>query len=774
MRSHDHFASLTLHPQAGALVRALVGQTLQFFQSQESALLLAVRSHLQDMADSRLAPEKAQNVRSAIQLLGQQGPAFRAALRTQLPLSIQEDIAQSFPSLEPSHKIAGIGDLDGMSLSLIDVDEVHRILLLDRICQRFNTRYDPGLEPLNLRLGVLRGVENTSLADNPFRPLVFARAFMKAWESGPFDKAATEDLMDSLEPDHFTDLTTLYTDLNCTLASAGIEAQKMHRVRKSSDSGFAPLPAPAATPSQNGAPAPSGTAPSTPPTGARHGPAAPSAGRPDAAAQSAWAALLPAGRTIAAQAKAFLQRLGVAAGGSAAAVDHGETSNAASDMPVADPRLLHYLDALQAGGGTVSHFGLYVPEADGTDNVLRKLRDREEIRRAPEPDRATVDVLAEVFDYVFADQAIPMQMKVILGRMQIPVLKAAMIDRDFFMSQEHPARKLVDTLAHASVGWTPDQGEQDPLYQRIEHTVQRVLTEFEDDLSLFSALLAEFTEFLFETEQQAQARNEPVAQHEVSKEALQSALAQADELVHARIQALPAGLPLAPFLTPFLTHQWREVIARAWLADSTKPGAYAAVLSTMDQLIWSTQPKTTSEDRQRLVAVLPELVRTLNTELDAMHWDGEARATFTKRLISTHMLAIRMKAAPAQDAQTANQEAESSDQALVALEQRRAAKRAARDDAHDAAARELTRGQWFEVREGGATTFRCKLQWISPMRTRFLFTNREGFDAFVRSEREVASMLRMGSLSTIDQSPIVARALDKLLASNEAEMQLAA
>ena len=770
MRSHDHFASLTLHPQAGALVRALVGQTLQFFQSQESALLLAVRSHLQDMADSRLAPEKAQNVRSAIQLLGQQGPAFRAALRTQLPLSIQEDIAQSFPSLEPSRKIAGIGDLDGMSLSLIDVDEVHRILLLDRICQRFNTRYDPGLEPLNLRLGVLRGVENTSLADNPFRPLVFARAFMKAWESGPFDKAATEDLMDSLEPDHFTDLTALYTDLNCTLASAGIEAQKMHRVRKSTDSGFTPLSAPAA----HGTQTQGGTAPGTPRTGAQHAPLAPSSGKPDPAAHSAWAALVPAGRSIAAQAKAFLQRLGVAAGGSSVPAEQREPGNTATDIPQADPQLLNYLDALQAGGSTVSHFGLYAPEADGTDNVLRKLRERDEIRQAPEPDRATVDVLAEVFDYVFADPAIPMQMKVILGRMQIPVLKAAMIDRDFFMSQEHPARKLVDTLAHASVGWAPEQGEQDPLYQRIEHTVQRVLTEFEDDLALFTELLAEFTEFLFETEQQAQARNEPVAQHEVSKEALQSALAQADELVHARMQALPANLPLAPFLTPFLTHQWREVIARAWLADGTQPGAYAAVLSTMDQLIWSTQPKTTSEDRQRLVAVLPDLVRTLNTELDAIHWDGEARATFTKRLISTHMLAIRMKAAPAQDAQTANQEAESSDQALVALEQRRAAKRAARDDAHDAAARKLERGQWFEVREGGATTFRCKLQWISPMRTRFLFTNREGFDAFVRSEREVASMLRMGSLSAIDQSPIVARALDKLLASNEAEMQLAA
>lgn len=766
VRALDHFATLTTHPQASALVRALVGQTLQYFQSQENALLLAVRSHLQDLADARLAPEKAQNVRSAIQLLGQQGAAFRNAFRQQLPQSIQEEIATSFPALEPARKITGIGDLDGMSLSLIDVDEVHRILLLDRICQRFNTRYESGLEPLNLRLGVLRGLENTSLSDNPFRPLVFARAFMMAWESGPFDSAATEDLMDALEPDHFVDLAPLYTDLNCTLSSAGIEAHKVHRVRKSTDAGPYPARAgaapPAASDSQLNAAGPvSGAAPLAAPQRMA-----------DSAASSAWAALLPAGRNIAAQAKAFLQRLGMASGGQ----QHNASPHTATtaELPHADPQLLHYLDALQADGGSASHFGLYAPESDGTDNVLRRLREREEIRRAPEPDRATVDVLAEVFDYVFADHAIPLQMKVILGRLQIPVLKAAMIDRDFFMSQEHPARKLVDTLAHAAVAWSPEQGEGDPLYQRIEYTVQRVLSEFEDDLALFAELLAEFSEFLFETEQQAQARNEPVAQHEISQEALQSALAQADELVHARIQALPKDQPLALFLTPFLTQQWREVIARALLAVDTAPGAYASALSTMDQLIWSTQPKTSSDERQRLVSLLPELVRALNSALDAIHWDGEARATFTKRLISTHMLAIRMKSAPPTDVQTANHEAESSDQALVALEQRRAAHRAAHDDSHDSTARTLTRGQWFEVREGGSTTFRCKLQWVSPMRTRFLFTNREGHDAFVRSEREVAAMLRMGSLSFIDQSPIVARALDKLLADNEDQLQLAA
>ena len=58
------------------------------------------------------------------------------------------------------------------------------------------------------------------------------------------------------------------------------------------------------------------------------------------------------------------------------------------------------------------------------------------------------------------------------------------------------------------------------------------------------------------------------------------------------------------------------------------------------------------------------------------------------------------------------------------------------------------------------------------MRTRLLFTNREGHDAFVRSEREVAAMLRLGSLSILEQTPIVSRAIDRLMAGNDSEMQL--
>ena len=96
-------------------------------------------------------------------------------------------------------------------------------------------------------------------------------------------------------------------------------------------------------------------------------------------------------------------------------------------------------------------------------------------------------------------------------------------------------------------------------------------------------------------------------------------------------------------------------------------------------------------------------------------------------------------------------------------------------DDFDASAQLLTRGVWFAVAEPDATPHRCRLSWVSPMRTRFLFTNREGFDAFVRSEREVANMLRLGHLQLLDQAPIVERALNQLMASNdEPEMRLQA
>jgi hypothetical protein len=771
--------------RAQRLVRAMVGKTLGYFETHDTDSVKHLRGHLLDLADGKVATLQSQNLRVAAMLLERQAPVFLKAYRQQLQSTLNDEVVNLLPGAAsaPSPQ-ASTDALDGLSLSLVDVDEVHRILLLDRVAQRFNLHYEPQLTALSQQLAVLMQQDGPALALNPFRPLTLLKGFISGWEKSGLDPQVTEHLADALEPAHFTPLAPLYGDLLILLTQAGVRAAPLHRIRKAADhpSQYAALSGPATlSPS-------SGPAPLTQPASSKA--ASVHAANHDVAASGFASGWAPAGRELVQQVRSFLQRLGVGrpadAANGAFAFSQGqeEGKGASAEMAIpADPALLDYLGAMQSGSGHGSQFSWLNAEARGPEqenhrNVLRELRQQPAFQGAQDIDRGTLEALAEVFDYVFADVAIPAELKVVIGRMQIPVLRAAMMDRDFFLSAEHPARKLVDTLASASVAWTPEKGEQDPLFLRIESTVQQVLEQFSDDLTLFSTLLAEFTEFLFECEQQAQQQIDPVAAQEHDHEQLQAALTHADEIIHARIAALPEHLPLAPFLAPFLTTQWRMVIAKAWLTEDAHAGHWNQTLDTMDRLIWSTQPKTGSEERQTLVSVLPELVRVLNAELDGIGWEGEDRNNFTRRLIATHMMAIRMKAATALDTQGAALEARASDEAMQALDERRAQQLAAQDasvmDDFDSSAQLLTRGVWFEKISPGTAPFRCRLSWVSPMRTRFLFTNREGFDAFVRSEREVAEMLRRGELCMLDQAPIVERALNRLMADNEPALRLQA
>lgn len=764
--------------QATRLARTLIAQTLAYFAEHEARNLAMVRAHLMELVDDKPALGQGQNLRSAHLLLGKYGAQFNVALQKALADGLSEELAAIVPQhARPARPNANDDALDGLSLSLIDVGEVERVLLLDRVAQRFGARYEAALEPLTQRLSVLFGHERTSIHDNPFQPMVLLRAFATAWDQCELDPQASVDLLQSLDPNAWLDLAPLYAELNATLLNAGVSAQRAMRI-KHANSDHAPLSSNSETAAAKAA---SSSQPA--PLGAERAASSGFAPIDGGQSRSAWSALAPAGRTVAAHARHFLQRLGLGtrsdgsqpsvesvAGGAGGSGSGSEIGTTRPSYSVASPALMGYLGNLQAGASAAVPSPWVEGQDLGQHNVLRQMRDREEIRHAPELDRGTVDALAEVFDFVFADQSIPIQMKFIIGRLQIPVLKAAMIDRDFFLSDQHPARRLVDTLAGASVAWAPEKGENDPLYVRIEHTVQRVLTEFEDDLNLFVDLLREFTEFLFESEQQAQARVEPVVQQERKGESWEHALEQADELIHERIQAMSAEQAVAPFLLPFLTTQWREVMARAWVNEASREPTYGLVVKTMEQLIWSIQPKTSSDERRELVAILPNMVRQLNVGLDTIEWNGKPRATFTRRLISTHTLAIRLTQHAPLDTGSAALENREGQVALQQLDDRRTARQFGSVDAFDAQAQSFQRGMWFDVAIERGTHIRCRLSWVSPMRTRLLFTNRDGFDAFVRSEREVSAMLRLGRMRALDHEAIVGRALDKIMVGGDLKL----
>ena len=66
-----------------------------------------------------------------------------------------------------------------------------------------------------------------------------------------------------------------------------------------------------------------------------------------------------------------------------------------------------------------------------TANVLRELRGTSLGSSLGHVDSAMLDIVAMLFDQIFAREEIPPRMKALIGRLQIPILKVAILDNSF-------------------------------------------------------------------------------------------------------------------------------------------------------------------------------------------------------------------------------------------------------------------------------------------------------------------------------------------------------
>src|SRR5690606_34069263 len=139
------------------------------------------------------------------------------------------------------------------------------------------------------------------------------------------------------------------------------------------------------------------------------------------------------------------------------------------------------------------------------DQIVPLRQQLQAILQSPEGGRVSVgqvnsdviNLVSMLFDFILEDRQLHPVMKALIGRLQIPVLKVALSDRNFVNRGGHPARKLLNELALAAIGWNEKRpGMRDPLREKIEEEVGRVLAEITDRVDLFQVLLKDFGHFI--------------------------------------------------------------------------------------------------------------------------------------------------------------------------------------------------------------------------------------------------------------------------------------
>jgi len=378
-----------------------------------------------------------------------------------------------------------------------------------------------------------------------------------------------------------------------------------------------------------------------------------------------------------------------------------------------------------------------------------------------------IDVVTMLFELVLEERAIPDAMKVLIARLQIPVLKVALIDDSFFGTIEHPARRLVNNLARASVGWS---GEPDPakdgFYAKVSSIVDRLLGEFNRDLGVFAELEAEFARFVEEEQRGARVAEERAAQITRGKEQLSLAKRRVAEEISARLQG---DEPPAPVVRTLLDEGWKDVLLLIYLRQGVDSDAWRDAVGLADDLLWSARPKETFEERQELLQRIPDILRRLREGLNGISFDQHKMTTLLKELQGLHIACLRSTRVPpapghaGESMGTVQPEGRGDSSEISEGGVAGSGDRAEAPYYRQAA--ELSVGTWLELTAADGRVSRAKLSWKSGVSDLCVLVDRRGMKVMDLDLTGLARMLSDGRVQPIEQVdvPLFDRALSAVM-----------
>ncbi|MEA1765169.1 DUF1631 domain-containing protein [Pseudomonas syringae pv. tomato] len=439
----------------------------------------------------------------------------------------------------------------------------------------------------------------------------------------------------------------------------------------------------------------------------------------------------------------------------------------------------------------LSHLQQYVPSQDAADdfdlrNQLEQLLTRVNVKTGKSRivgggDEDVINLIAMLFEFILDDRNLTPSLRALIGRLQIPMLKVAVLDKSFFSRGSHPARRLLNEIATAALGWGGrDDFQRDSLYQRVEQIVQRLLNDFVDDPAIFSELLADFLAFTSDERRRSELLEQRTRDAEEGRARAELARHQVQQELNQRL----LGKTLPEVVVRLLQEAWSKVLLLTCLKHGEQSSEWQAGLKTMDELIWSVEQHDDPQALQRLLDLVPGLLKSLRDGLTSAAFDPFATSEFFSQLESLHVQAFqhfsRLQEAsgsglPGDADVTGAEPAEGppmmevvEEIVLIAPEERMLNEPTVQlpdDDAGLRMVNTLRVGCWVEIQEDEEHKLRCKLTAIVEPTGRYVFVNRTGMKVLEKTRIGLAVEFRRGAVRVLDDALLFDRALESVISN---------
>ena len=256
-------------------------------------------------------------------------------------------------------------------------------------------------------------------------------------------------------------------------------------------------------------------------------------------------------------------------------------------------------------------------------------------------EKQAIDMVSMLFDFFFEDRALPDPVKVLIGRLQIPILKVALLDEGFFNSRKHPARRLLDLISRVALGWSRDPAEQQPLVDRLEGLVERLLQDFEDDVATFEVAVNDLQAFIDDEKQRVEHNVAEIEQQEQQRE---QRIRQAERQVDELLDSLEQDRHFSLAVIDFLRGVWRKVLFDTLVSEGEDSHHWHSLKRISSTLVWTLVPRRSEKGRLKLLKTLPHLLKALSKGMQLVHIDEPQQEQVFQVLVHEHANVVKQTA----------------------------------------------------------------------------------------------------------------------------------
>ncbi|MDD5114346.1 MAG: DUF1631 family protein [Methylobacter sp.] len=375
---------------------------------------------------------------------------------------------------------------------------------------------------------------------------------------------------------------------------------------------------------------------------------------------------------------------------------------------------------------------------------LESLNFSDEIRQLDQTDQDILDIVDLIFAQLSQDESLPNLVKLAIAPMQMPMAAVALVQPDLLVLPESPVRQLLDKLCAAGSLVNEDSTGGQIIIQQIVGVVNKITTDSGFEIAAWVAADNAFAKYLAAQQHGVQRYEEHYRQLMTESEASLTVNGEVAMIMAGRLnnKALPATI------SDFLQQAWLQVLLSVYPHKREHPELWQKYLQTLDDLIFSVLPPYDEQARQRILTILPDLIKALRLGLKQINYDKADRARFFKELAVLHVLILDKKSAASVQVNE-NNPPQSPSGAVV--------------ESYIAAVQQLPEGSWLEFIADTGNRW-GKLAGKSQVMQRLLFVDKSGEKLREYAVAELAELICTGQARrvNVNQQPITERILENL------------